>query len=76
MVAQVSIDLLDPTGNRWRTLLTNASQSAGPQTVEWDGRTDQGRLVSVAGDYTVVLTAVEPVSGLSATYRGIIVVYR
>ncbi len=74
--ATVSISLMDPNGNAVRTLLSNVSQLAGSQSLEWDGRTDSGKLVSVEGDYTVTLTAVDPVTGVSYKRVGNIVVYK
>jgi hypothetical protein len=74
--ANVTIILNDPNGNVVRMLLSNVPQAAGPQSVEWDGRTDSGQLAHVEGDYKVTLTGVDPVSGLSATRTGVIVVYK
>ncbi len=74
--ANVSIRLTDPNGNATRTLLTNASQTAGPQTIEWNGRADDGRVVSLEGDYTVTLEATDPLSGLTDQRFGNVVVYK
>jgi len=74
--ANVSIALTDPNGNVVRTLLSNVAQTAGSQSLEWNGLTDNGKVVSVEGDYTVTLTAVDSVSGLSYTRRGTVVVYK
>ena len=75
--ATVSIQLSDPNGNAVRTLVTAASQAAGAQQkIEWNGRTDDGKLVAIEGDYTVTLTAVDPVTGLSYIRRGTVMVYK
>jgi flagellar hook assembly protein FlgD len=66
----------DPNGHVVRTLLSNAAQTAGPQALEWDGRTQTGQLVATEGDYTVTLTATDPVSGLHFTRVGTVVVYK
>lgn len=74
--ATVSVAITDPNGNAVRTLLANVAQPAGAHTVEWDGRTDAGPLVTVEGDYAVTVTVVDPVSGLAASGVGSIMVYR
>jgi len=74
--ASVTITITDPNGSAVRTLLSGVAQSAGPQAIEWDGRTDSGQIVSVEGVYTVTLTGVDPVSGLSTTRLGVITVYK
>lgn len=74
--ANVSIVLMDPNGNSVRTLASNVAQAAGSHTLEWNGQTGDGRTVSTEGDYTVLLTAVDPVSGLSYKRRGAVVVYQ
>jgi hypothetical protein len=51
--AHVSIDLYDLRGARVRRLISE-TRSAGPGSVAWDGRTDDGR-VAAAGVYVMVL---------------------
>ncbi len=72
----MTITITDPNGSAVRTLLSGVAQPMGPQTIEWDGRTDTGETVSVEGIYTVTLTGVDPVSGLSAARVGVITVYK
>ena len=74
--ATVTITIADPNGSTIRTLLIDEFQFAGAQTVEWDGRTDSGEIVSVEGDYAVTLTGVEEATGLTVTRNGTVVVYR
>lgn len=74
--ATVSVTLTDPNGNMVRTLLSNVSQVAGPQNVEWNGLTDAGSVVAIEGNYTVTLTAADPASGLTFQRKGTVVVYR
>lgn len=74
--ATVSIRITDPNGSAIRTLLESVSQPAGPQTIEWDGRTDSGAVVSVEGTYTVALSGVDPVSGQVTIRNGALTVYR
>jgi len=74
--ANVTMTILDPNGNTIRTLLSNAAQAAGSQTVEWDGRTDAGKVAGVEGDYRVNVVATDPVSGLSATRAGVVTVFK
>ncbi len=74
--ATVTLTLTDPNGNIVRTLLAGVSQPAGPQMVEWDGRTSAGDVVAAEGVYTVTLTGVDQSSGVSSTYRGLLTVQR
>ena len=74
--ADVTIDMTDPDGNHFRTLLVDEPQTAGPQQVVWDGRNDTGQIVAIEGNYTVVITAVDPVTGTSVTRYGVVVAYR
>jgi hypothetical protein len=59
-----------------RALATNAAQSAGLQTVEWNGRADDGRVVAVEGDYRVQVTATDPANGHSVTTIGNVTVMK
>lgn len=72
----VSIELIDPNGNVVRTLVDNVLQPAGAHIVEWDGRTDDGRVVAVEGDYRVRLEATDPVSGVLYWGNAVVLVYR
>ena len=74
--ADVSIDMTDPDGDHFRTLLTDQPQAAGPQQIIWDGRNDTDQMIAKEGDYTVVITAVDPVTGTTTTRFGIVVAYR
>jgi flagellar hook assembly protein FlgD len=74
--ANVTIALINPNGNQIRTLVANAFQPIGPQTLEWDGRDDDGQVVSVEGVYTVSLTGEDPESGFESTRLGAITVYK
>ena len=71
-----TMTLTNPNGNLIRTLLSNAPQSAGSQTVEWNGRNDAGQVVSVDGDYKITLTAVDAASGFASSRTGTVVVYK
>ena len=72
----VSLELIDPNGNTVRTLVDSVPQPAGVHVVEWDGRTDDGRVVAVEGDYRVRLEAVDPVSGALYSGNAVVLVYR
>ena len=74
--ADVSIDMTDPDGDHFRTLLTDQPQAAGPQQIIWDGRNDTDQMIAKEGDYTVVITAVDPVTGTTTTRYGVVVAYR
>ena len=51
-----SLTVFDMQGRRVRGLLRGVPLAAGPHTIEWDGRTDEGRTVA-AGAYFVRLEA-------------------
>lgn len=56
----VTIDITDPDGSYFGTLLDNVFQTAGPQQVVWDGKDDSGLYATTVGDYTVTITAADP----------------
>ena len=74
--ANVTVTIVDPNGNTVRTLLASVAQTAGAQTVEWNGRTDGGQVVWLEGDYRVVLTGTQTPSGFQFSRTGVITVYR
>ena len=74
--ATVTITLTNPNGSAVRTLLSAAAQTAGAQSVEWDGKNTGGQYVSVEGDYRVTFTAVDPTTGTSTTRYATVLVYR
>jgi hypothetical protein len=51
----VSLTIFDARGNRVRTLASRRALGAGPQSLPWDGRDDQGRTVP-SGVYLVQIT--------------------
>ena len=56
--ATVSIRIVDPNGNYFRTLIDGEVQVADTvYTLRWDGTDDQGKILSVEGDYTLEITA-------------------
>jgi len=55
--ARVTIKLTDPNGSHFRTLIDNLSQSAGSKTQRFNGKSDDGRMISIEGDYTYTITA-------------------
>ena len=71
--AEVSITVEGPSGGE-RTLLTAAPQLAGEHEVVWDGTDDGGRLFTGEGNATFTVTATNPVSGLSLSRKGNIIV--
>src|SRR5262249_36945194 len=54
--ARVTVVILDGNGNTVRTLLSAASQTAGNQSVQWDGKDHSGNAVA-DGTYTVLVNA-------------------
>lgn len=74
--ADVTIWVVDPNGNMVRTLVSDAPQSAGPQSIEWDGRNDAGEFVVLEGSYRVTVQALDSSSGASSSRTGSILVYR
>jgi len=74
--AEVTIELEDPDGNHFRTIMDQVIQPAGTRSVIWDGRNDVGQLVAVEGDYRITVTATDPVTGISVTRCGTILAYK
>ena len=71
----VKILIFDAAGRRVRTLVDRETPP-GYYNVPWDGRNDDGRYVSTEGDYTVVITATEPITGSVITGYGIVAAYK
>ena len=59
-LAKITLTINDPNGSHFRTLLNNQLQNQGPQEVVWDGKNDDGELVTVQGSYTATLTIADP----------------
>lgn len=74
--ATVTMNIRDPNGNIFRTLISNVSQSAGPQSVEWDGRDATGLIVQTEGNYKVEVQLSEAGTGLSANATTALQVYK
>ncbi len=51
--SNVTIDIIDPDGNHFRTLTNSTQLTPGSYEIEWDGKDDNGRYISVEGVYTV-----------------------
>ncbi len=73
---RTEIEIIDPNGSHFRTLLPSTPQAAGSYSIEWDGTADDGKLVSVEGDYAVKIIAADPVSGLTVTRNGTIAAFK
>ncbi len=79
--AVVSVTISDPNGNNW-TLSANETQFKGEHSLEWQGLNADGKLVwpltdgIPEGDYTVEIKAESKESGVTATKRANIHVYR
>ncbi|UCE98679.1 MAG: hypothetical protein JSV82_05670, partial [Planctomycetota bacterium] len=58
--SDVTIEITDPDGSYFGTLLDNVFQTAGPQQVVWNGKDDTGRYATTEGDYAVTITAADP----------------
>ena len=65
-----------PNGNAVRSLAQAQPQTAGPQTLEWDGRTDGGKVVALDGGYTIRLTVQDPTTEEDVTHLGTVVIYK
>ena len=75
--ANVTISIEDPDGSYFATLADEELQTAGLQTVIWDGRDDEGRYVSTEGVYSVTILAEKPgYPSISSSLVGAITVYR
>lgn len=79
--AKVSVSIADPNGNRW-TVLEEESKPLGQHSVEWHATTSDGKMVwpgtpdSPEGDYTVEITAEDPVNNVVDKRYANIHVYR
>ena len=75
--ANVTIDVYDPDGSYFGTLLNNVSQQVGPQEVIWYGRDGDpndpnSRCISTEGVYLVELSTSDP----NCVFEGSITVYK
>ncbi len=73
--ANVTVKITSPSGSSIHTLVSNQSQSAGPQALdEWTGLnaadpTGKETLITEEGNYMVSVQAVNPVTGTSSMTR-------
>ena len=74
--ADVEITLQDPQGGHFATLLPLTAQDGGDHSVLWDGRNDLGELIDLEGEYTVIMTATDPETGVTMTRLGVVMAYR
>jgi parallel beta-helix repeat protein len=75
--ARVTIEIWDPDGNYFTTLLDKTVQTAGVNTVIWDGVDGYGNYISKEGVYSVKVKAEHPdYPELNFTIVGAITVYR
>jgi parallel beta-helix repeat protein len=58
--AIVSMNIIDPDGSHFRTLLDNSVQSPGPNEVIWDGTDDDGQFVFKEGVYDIEVITKDP----------------
>jgi flagellar hook assembly protein FlgD len=77
--AMVTITILSPTGAAVATVISNILQSAGQQSVAWNGidTTDiSGKKFTTSGDgpYTVLVQALNPVTGSSGLARAALLI--
>lgn len=73
MQAFVTMDIFDLRGKRVRRLLENAPHYIGPHIAQWDGLTDDGRLVR-NGRYFLIIRA--RMGSQRTAYRKLIVVFK
>ncbi len=55
--AKVTIEIVDPDGSTFRTLVDGESRTAGRHLEEWNGKDGKRRTISVEGVYDIILTA-------------------
>ena len=73
MQAFVTMDIFDLRGKRVRRLLENAPHYIGPHIAQWDGLTDDGRLVR-NGRYFLIIHA--RMGSQRTAYRKLVVVFK
>ena len=73
MQAFVTMDIFDLRGKRVRRLLENAPHYIGPHIAQWDGLTDDGRLVR-NGRYFLIIRA--RMGSQRTAYRKLVVVFK
>ena len=73
MQAFVTMDIFDLRGKRVRRLLENAPHYIGPHIAQWDGLTDDGRLVR-NGRYFLIIRA--RMGSQRTVYRKLVVVFK
>lgn len=67
--AKVTVSIYNSSNALVKTVITNALQAAGANTVTWNGKNSSSVLVS-AGTYTYKITATDPVGNISTVYSG------
>jgi flagellar hook assembly protein FlgD len=58
--ANVTMNIIDPDGSHFRTLLDNVFQNTEPNDVIWDGTDDDGNFTSTEGVYDLQIITEEP----------------
>ncbi len=74
--ANVTIEIISPTGALIRTIQTNVLLQAGSHTVSWNGKDNSGKTVVIAGDYKIKITATIPSSSSLNIKEGNITIFR
>ncbi len=73
--ASVTLTIRDPNGSHVRTIVPGMFRTPGTYSDAWDGTDDAGMLVSVPGQYDVLLVGFDLVSGQTYQRTGVVTVY-
>lgn len=74
--AVITLEVLNPSGVKIRTLVNKKSQRAGTYTEPWNGEDDYGRIVSVEGNYKVKLTVLDQYDNVLVDRFGNVTVFK
>ncbi len=71
----VTINVKDPNGNLTMSVLSNVTQSAGAQSLQWDG-THNGLMFVSTGIYKLEVSVLEPSTGITSTAHTFVQIFR
>ncbi|MFC1572705.1 right-handed parallel beta-helix repeat-containing protein [Candidatus Eisenbacteria bacterium] len=72
----VTLQVRNPADEVVRTLEDNEPKLAGTHSIVWDGKDDEDRVLSTAGDYGIIVSVADSVSTAIGSRRGNVVIFQ